>query len=410
MRRIVFCLFVTMHAIIASWADGTVTMDLTNILLRPGNEDTLAIELTNLDDDITGFQCDLYLPQGITIKKNTHGELISQVTDRINTDKPHVLTWAKQDDGAMRLLNYSTTNQLYKGKNGAVVKVVLVADKNMLPGSYNIDLKNIVVCRPKGDVIPLKNIVGNATVLPAEYSLTYILDGIEYYKENISVGDSILAKDAPLKEGYTFSGWKDVPATMPAHDVTCTGSFTVNQYSVKFVVDGDVVSRQIQDYGTDITLPEAPKKEGYTFSGWGDVPKTIPARDTVFTAHFKVNHYTVTFMVDGKEYQCYEVDYGNTITMPEVPLKEGYEFVGWGEVPETMPAQDLAFVAEFRKLFVRGDVNEDETINSADVVSVYNFIINSTDSGITFDNADVNANGFVNSSDVVEIYNIIINE
>ena len=288
MRRIVFCLFVTMHAIIASWADGTVTMDLTNILLRPGNEDTLAIELTNLDDDITGFQCDLYLPQGITIKKNTHGELISQVTDRINTDKPHVLTWAKQDDGAMRLLNYSTTNQLYKGKNGAVVKVVLVADKNMLPGSYNIDLKNIVVCRPKGDVIPLKNIVGNATVLPAEYSLTYILDGIEYYKENISVGDSILAKDAPLKEGYTFSGWKDVPATMPA--------------------------------------------------------------------------------------------------------------------------QDLAFVAEFRKLFVRGDVNEDETINSADVVSVYNFIINSTDSGITFDNADVNANGFVNSSDVVEIYNIIINE
>ena len=32
--------------------------------------------------------------------------------------------------------------------------------------------------------------------------------------------------DVPVKEGYTFSGWSEVPATMPAEDIVVEGSFT----------------------------------------------------------------------------------------------------------------------------------------------------------------------------------------
>lgn len=55
---------------------------------------------------------------------------------------------------------------------------------------------------------------------------------------------------------------------------------------------------------------------------------------------------------------------------------------------------------------VKADVNNDGTVNSADVVSVYNFIINGEGAK---DKVDVNSDGTVNSADVVAVYNYIIN-
>ena len=206
MKRFISSVFILILSLMTVWAEGTATMSLTNISLKPGEEVNLGVELNNHDDDITGVQCDLYLPHGISIKKDADGEFISQATDRINTRKPHTLAWAWQSDGAMRLLNYSTTNQLYKGTRGTIIEVVLVADNNLLPGSYDINLKNIVVSHPKGDVIKPVNYTGKATILPAEYTLTYILDDKEFYKEDLSAGSSIIPKEVPTKEGYSFSG------------------------------------------------------------------------------------------------------------------------------------------------------------------------------------------------------------
>ena len=54
------------------------------------------------------------------------------------------------------------------------------------------------------------------------------------------------------------------------------------------------------------------------------------------------------------------------------------------------------------------DVNGDGIVNSADVVSVYNYIQSGAESGITLDKADVNGDDNVNSADVVEIYNSVV--
>ena len=55
-----------------------------------------------------------------------------------------------------------------------------------------------------------------------------------------------------------------------------------------------------------------------------------------------------------------------------------------------------------------GDVDGNGSVNSADVVAVYNFILIGEESGITKEAADVDGNGDVNSADVVAIYNAII--
>ena len=66
---------------------------------------------------------------------------------------------------------------------------------------------------------------------------------------------------------------------MPATNVTVNGAFTVNRYALIYMVDGEVYATDSIEYGATITLREEPVKEGYTFSGWSEVPETMPAAD-----------------------------------------------------------------------------------------------------------------------------------
>ncbi len=63
------------------------------------------------------------------------------------------------------------------------------------------------------------------SVVETKYTLTYQLDGEEYKTYQLAEGDPITPEPAPTKEGYTFSGWSTIPATMPAENLTITGKF-----------------------------------------------------------------------------------------------------------------------------------------------------------------------------------------
>jgi hypothetical protein len=57
---------------------------------------------------------------------------------------------------------------------------------------------------------------------------------------------------------------------------------------------------------------------------------------------FAINQYTITYKIDDEVYQTESVDYGSTITPPNAPEREGYTFE-WIDVPETMPALRVHF-------------------------------------------------------------------
>jgi hypothetical protein len=57
------------------------------------------------------------------------------------------------------------------------------------------------------------------------YTLTYMIDGEVYYKDTLRYKAKIVQPEVPIKEGYTFSGWTDVPKTMPASDIIIQGCF-----------------------------------------------------------------------------------------------------------------------------------------------------------------------------------------
>ena len=180
-----------------------------------------------------------------------------------------------------------------------------------------------------------------------KFKLTYQVDGYEYKSVFIQAGEAITAEAEPTKEGYTFSGWSNIPTTMPAKNVTVTGTFTINKYKLVYKVDGEDYKSYDVEYGKAITAETAPTKEGYTFSGWSDIPETMPAKDVTITGSFSVNNYKLVYKVDGEDYKSYDVEYGSTITPEAEPTKDGYIFSGWSEIPETMPAKDVTITGTF---------------------------------------------------------------
>ena len=180
------------------------------------------------------------------------------------------------------------------------------------------------------------------------YKLTYEVDGVTYHSEEIAFGTAITPLAAPQKEGKTFSGWSEIPASMPAHDVKVIGSFSSNSYMVKFVVDGKVIYEKSLAYGSKIVVPTVEENEGYTFSGFGDVDETVPAHDVTYSGSYIANKYKVTFVADGKVVSETEMEYGAPIVAPEAPVKEGHTFVGWGNIDKTVPAHDVVYTAEYK--------------------------------------------------------------
>ena len=174
------------------------------------------------------------------------------------------------------------------------------------------------------------------------------------YVRTFTIEDGeIVLPETPTKTGYTFDGWNGwngqviarvesfVPAdmipTMGDYDVEYTAQWTVNQYTISFVNTGDTQIPDItQDFNSNVTTPENPSREGYTFLGWKPlVPATMPAEDVVVEAQWRINTYDVTFVADGMTAATLEnVDYATAFdeqyeNIPEAPEKDGYTFAGW---------------------------------------------------------------------------------
>ena len=197
------------------------------------------------------------------------------------------------------------------------------------------------------EIMPAEDITITGTFTVNTYVVTYIVDGTVYVTDSIAYGAEIVPRDEPTKEGHTFSGWSEAPETMPAEDIVIEGSFSLNSYTITYKVDGEVYATDSIAYGSEIVLRDEPVKEGHTFSGWSDVPETMPSNDITIEGTFSINSYTVTFMIDGEVYETATVEFGAEIELPTPPEKEGYIFGGWVGVPDTMPAQDVVIEGEY---------------------------------------------------------------
>ncbi len=168
-----------------------------------------------------------------------------------------------------------------------------------------------------------------------QYTITFdTAGGSEIAPITQDYGTAVTAPEPPAKPGYTFTGWNPaLPATMPAENLTVTAQWTVNQYTITFATDGgSEVAPITQDYGSAITAPAAPTREGYTFTGWDKtIPATMPAGDMTITVQWTVNQYTIIYDLDGGTAEgnpdTYTVE-TDAFTLKN-PTRPGHTFTGW---------------------------------------------------------------------------------
>ena len=192
--------------------------------------------------------------------------------------------------------------------------------------------------------------------------VTYKDGDSEYAKQVLPSGTLATRPDAPAATpGYTFGGWNkadgtawDYASDKVTDNITLYAKWAANTYTITFdTAGGSEIAPITQDYGTVITAPKAPTREGYTFIGWDkEIPTTMPAENMTVTAQWKINQYTITFDTNGgSEIAPITQDYGTAITAPADPTREGYTFIGWDrEIPTTMPAENITLKAKWKDI------------------------------------------------------------
>ena len=186
-----------------------------------------------------------------------------------------------------------------------------------------------------------------------QYKLT--VDGAE---SEVYYGAALDIATPAAREGYTFIGWNvDVPANMPASDLTLVSQWSENDadYTAYNAAVAAAQAKQAED-GYDKTYTAesraaldaalAEKVSGKKYSEQSVVDAAAKAiNDAV--ASLVVMTYNATFYVDGAEYRVVPTKVGEQIIAPENPTKEGFVFTGWDKEVGVMGTEDVSFNAQF---------------------------------------------------------------
>lgn len=152
-----------------------------------------------------------------------------------------------------------------------------------------------------------------------KYTLSYSVSGdvpddfAVPQPEKYAAGEKVSAVKVSVPKGYEFSGWKTVPTTMPAKNVTLSGKFSRKSYTLTIQYTGLSAKSVPEEYkkgetveykfGDKVTLPKNAEK-GYKFCGWDKTVKTMPAEDVTVTGTWK-KVYTLTYMLYNDGYFRY---------------------------------------------------------------------------------------------------------
>ena len=186
-----------------------------------------------------------------------------------------------------------------------------------------------------------------------QYKLT--VDGVE---SMVYYGAALDIATPAARKGYTFTGWNvDVPATMPASDLTLVSQWSENDAdytAYNAAVAAAQAKKAETDYDKTYTAESraaldaalAEKVSGKKYSEQSVVDAATKAiNDAV--ASLEVMTYNATFYVDGAEYRVVPTKVGEQIIAPENPTKEGFVFTGWDKEVGAMGTENVSFNAQF---------------------------------------------------------------
>ena len=155
-----------------------------------------------------------------------------------------------------------------------------------------------------GDSVPAEVTKLTAQWTVPTYAVTLHPNGGTINSGNVTgytygVGATLPTADDMTYTGHTFKGWYD-NENLTGSPVTAIGGtemgnkeywakWEINQYTITVKPENGKADITItQDYGTNITAPADPTRDGYTFMGWDrEIPETMPAENITLKARWK---------------------------------------------------------------------------------------------------------------------------
>lgn len=172
------------------------------------------------------------------------------------------------------------------------------------------------------------------------------INGEDTFTKKYDFGANVTVPVDPVRTGYSFDGWytaedkkQSFPFKLGDAGVTLTAKWNINKYTVTFVlgggnIDGKTSYSITQDYGTAITAPATPVRDGYEFKEWDRaIPTEMPAENITINA---VWTKVVTLTLDanggkigGEDIKTLTTKYNEKEVVFGIPTRENYIFTGW---------------------------------------------------------------------------------
>ena len=134
----------------------------------------------------------------------------------------------------------------------------------------------------------------DVTYQPGENGDGNAVTDIKFYNDALTLRGALFTRT-----GHTQVGWATVDGGEKVYGfddiytkneaLTLYPVWNTNKYTITFdTAGGSEIAPITQDYGTAITAPADPTREGYTFIGWDmEIPTTMPAENITLKAKWK---------------------------------------------------------------------------------------------------------------------------
>lgn len=222
---------------------------------------TLTYKMNNVIENLTAFQCNLYLPEGFTIAKDEYNEYdITLNKKRVSSN--HTITAEKQSDGSYLIVCYSSSNNKLRGTDGDLFyvnvqipdnleeassqrielnncRITTTTGREISNGWLTSDSKDIFICRDMFDInndniVDINDIDSFALYLVgpnfSPYNARYDFDGEGNSNINdlFILIDTIQGETVPYRKNSFDIPWIDTEPIMSNKDEVCSIPYRIN--------------------------------------------------------------------------------------------------------------------------------------------------------------------------------------
>ena len=226
-------------------------------------------------------------PQAITLRDQN-------ISDLYMGDGVRLFTGSSAQDAAEAVIPQLSAEmqevyQRYLAEDNTLTYEEISALSNALRERFNAIFRQL----PGKTYVRIAN-AWDVTYQPGENGDGNAVTDIKFYNDILTLRGKLFTRT-----GYTQTGWATVDGGEKVYGLdavytqnealTLYPVWNTNQYTITFdTAGGSEIAPITQDYGTSITAPADPTREGYTFVGWDrEIPTTMPAENITLTARWK---------------------------------------------------------------------------------------------------------------------------